>query len=563
MDGKGNISDYRRKLDKTLASHDLTDDEILQTLVKNQILQSSHLQLEGYIENVVERRSKELSNLLSMLRSASVDDIERSKSSEEPNTGWKIKQDTEEIRVMYREGPRGTPFHTLLAEGYVDGPLDVCMCISCESRLYKKWWPQIAVPTFRVISSKCLQRVRDGEQISLVRKDEGYMAAVKQRGSGALFCIPDSETIERHTHGFTRDGIPDAEDVVRIDVVGGFALQKVTADRSYFRTIANMDIKLDFVPPALINFISRQLIGSGFRLYKKAVASVSKGDEEYREALKDPLYTRIREALYSGNSTKSQEDNLCDDSITDSVNAKDVMFIDRNEVHEIKEFEENYTEGHEPLDYSTDQITEKFEAEKEEHFISIDGEEDLRTNGITENYGSEIRKKAPMSPKVERALETLEKVIFILREHNSNSGKNLTDSEKEDVGKLMSLEDDRIMSRKDGNFAESSKLEAQQSNALEPRISSDSHASRRKSSNSYTRETNQISKIVPASPDENRSSPSNTNKPIATHSLIMNQKNDSTVFEINVTEDYPPDSGNRATKRKNKKSAFCCLHFRA
>lgn len=47
--------------------------------------------------------------------------------------------------------------------------------------------------------------------------------------------ISDSETIERHTHGFTRDGIPDAEDVVRIDVVGGFALQKVTADRSYFR----------------------------------------------------------------------------------------------------------------------------------------------------------------------------------------------------------------------------------------------------------------------------------------------------------------------------------------
>lgn len=27
---------------------------------------------------------------------------------------------------MYREGPQGTPFHTLLVEGYVDGPLDVC-----------------------------------------------------------------------------------------------------------------------------------------------------------------------------------------------------------------------------------------------------------------------------------------------------------------------------------------------------------------------------------------------------------------------------------------------------
>lgn len=34
-----------------------------------------------------------------------------------------------------------------------------------------------------------------------------------------------------------------------------------------------MDIKLDFAPPSLINFISRQLIGSGFRLYQKVVDS--------------------------------------------------------------------------------------------------------------------------------------------------------------------------------------------------------------------------------------------------------------------------------------------------
>lgn len=37
-----------------------------------------------------------------------------------------LKQDNEEFRVMYREGPEGSPFHSLLVEGYVDGPLDVC-----------------------------------------------------------------------------------------------------------------------------------------------------------------------------------------------------------------------------------------------------------------------------------------------------------------------------------------------------------------------------------------------------------------------------------------------------
>lgn len=54
------------------------------------------------------------------------------------------------------------------------------------------------------------------------------------------FQISDSETIDICTHGFTRDGIPNAQDVVRIDLVGGFALQKVTADRSFFR----YDLKL-------------------------------------------------------------------------------------------------------------------------------------------------------------------------------------------------------------------------------------------------------------------------------------------------------------------------------
>ncbi|CAH9135048.1 unnamed protein product [Cuscuta epithymum] len=85
-----------------------------------------------------------------------------------------------------------------------------------------------------------------------------------------LNSISDFKNVEYSSHGICRDGVTDADDVVRIDVVGGFAMQKVSTNRSYFRSIANMDIKLDFVPPALINFFSRQLIGSGFKLYKKA-----------------------------------------------------------------------------------------------------------------------------------------------------------------------------------------------------------------------------------------------------------------------------------------------------
>lgn len=37
-----------------------------------------------------------------------------------------IKKDDDQHRIMYREGPQGTPFHTMLIEGYVDGPIDMC-----------------------------------------------------------------------------------------------------------------------------------------------------------------------------------------------------------------------------------------------------------------------------------------------------------------------------------------------------------------------------------------------------------------------------------------------------
>jgi hypothetical protein len=42
-------------------------------------------------------------------------------------------------------------------------------------------------------------------------------------------------SIDKNTHGFSKDGIPEAKDVVRIDMMGGFAIQKVTPERSYFR----------------------------------------------------------------------------------------------------------------------------------------------------------------------------------------------------------------------------------------------------------------------------------------------------------------------------------------
>uniref|UniRef100_A0A6M2F7W8 START domain-containing protein n=1 Tax=Populus davidiana TaxID=266767 RepID=A0A6M2F7W8_9ROSI len=366
MGKSGKISQYRERLDQTLASPELTNLDALKTLIKNQLVHSSLDETEGCSDNLIENRTKHVSSFLDMLRSASVSENEVSRTSETSHGGWKIKEDHEEFRVMYRPGPQGTPFHSLLVEGYVDGTVDTCLCVSWEATLYRKWWPQYSFPPFRITICECLQRIRIGEQISLVRVKVAWPLTARETVvhyvlfeylQDGLFVvvastISDLEGIDKTTHGFSKDGIPEAKDVVRIDVMGGFAIQKVTSERSYFRTIANVDLKLDFVPPSLINFISRQLLGNGFRLYQKVVASVSNYDEDYSKALKDPMYARIREALYStenadvvveGKVYNSDASILQKEHSTEDVegNLRDVELNIHGDNDAIKDFSEN------------------------------------------------------------------------------------------------------------------------------------------------------------------------------------------------------------------------------
>uniref|UniRef100_A0A5B6ZA46 START domain-containing protein n=1 Tax=Davidia involucrata TaxID=16924 RepID=A0A5B6ZA46_DAVIN len=599
MERKRKISQYRERLDKTLASHNLTNEATLKTLVKNQILRSSQCEIEDYIDNVVEKRTKEVSNFLEMLKSASVNDDEGLKTKETPHGGWKLKQDTEEYRVMYREGPEGTPFYSLLVEGFIDGPVDVCLCISWESNLYKKWWPQSSIPTFKVISSECLQKVRIGEQISLVRMKISWPLSAREAVVNffefeyfqedliivLLNSISDLESINRSTHGFTKEGIPDAQDVVRIDVVGGFALQKVTPDRSYFRAITNLDIKLDFAPPSIINFISRQLIGSGFRLYQKEVASVYKGDEDFGKALKDPLCTRIREALYSDYKQKGalepeglnsdacilaeehpnetmqseQEDIIkkvpSDDRAIESL-PKDRVVTDHTALGEIEEIEEEEIEESRHLQENGNEIHSP------------------PTNQIAENCCVYDKRIGVISPKVEQALETLDKIISIFRENIFNPetrslpsfiNEEFLNLEKSVVKDSESSEDGQ--SCLNGGFcAGVTKNETVERISYEPKNSSGSCGSRRMGSNSYLREANH-NRVAPASSEEQLPNliPSETHR-IA----LCSSENETTEAPtldktINggkmVNADANDIYENSPNKGKNKKLRFCCLHF--
>ncbi|WJX17821.1 hypothetical protein P8452_07692 [Trifolium repens] len=429
MEKKRKIVQYREKLDRTLASPDLTNVEILKNLVKSQLLPSSELEDEGYKEKLVEHKTAEISNFLDMLRSTSHND-------------WKLKQDGEEFRVMYREGPEGTPYHTMLVEGFVDAPVDVCLCISWQTSLYKKWWPQSTIPAFKILSCKCLQKVQIGEQISLVRMKVSWPLSMREAVVHYyLFeyfqddlvvvltnSVSESKNVTGTIPGFNSDAIPEEKDVVRVDLVGGFALQKLTSERSYFRTIANMDVKVDFVPPSLINFISRQLIGNGFRLYQKVVASVMSHDkEEFSNALGDPLYARIREALYSTTTSASEDVN--------STELQQVARIHPAEsLVESKQGGENDVSKEDKRNHCSNNFTslttdatvledgkvfgEIVDLGKEDIMQSIEDVD--KVNGILDEVGPIVQKgkrSVFIRSDVEQALDTLEKAISMVREY--------------------------------------------------------------------------------------------------------------------------------------------------
>nr|GMD88016.1 uncharacterized protein LOC109150185 [Ipomoea batatas] len=574
---KGDISEYRDRLDKTLTSQDLVNEDLLKGLVKSQIISSLNIENEECIDNIIERRTKEVQNALGMLRSTSVADGEKLKSSE-PSHGWKIKQDTEEFRVMYREGPEGTPFHTLLVEGYVDGPVDVCHCISWEADLYKKWLPQSTIPTFKISFTQCLQKIRIGEQISLVRMKLSWPLSSReallhyfefdyfQDGLVVVLLnsISDVESVDISTHGFSKDGIPDAEDVVRIDVVGGFAMQKVSANRSFFRTIANLDIKLYLVPPAFINFVSRQLIGSGFKLYKKEVASVTKGDEDFSKALKDPLYSRVREALYSDhpcngasvleNSMGNIDKQAKDASQDENVNMDHIVINSQAEEEE----EEDSAGGNETIPCEIEEIDEG-DVEKSENSPEDDREQcDSPSNPVLHECFSSKNNKVVISREVQQALATLEKAISFIRENQwnvdarpscgANAEKPLGAVDKHDVEEVkISAE----LPRKEST---------ERTSSYEHSNSYSNRGSRRISSSLCTRETNH-NKIAPASPDVYIANPSETRDAVS-HSP-EDEREEETILEKTLKSDHVSSitSENSIGRKKPRKLKNRCFSF--
>ncbi|KAB2066166.1 hypothetical protein ES319_A09G140700v1 [Gossypium barbadense] len=588
MEKKKAISQYRERLDNTLSSAELTDPETLKTLVKNQILRYAQHEKEEFSEHLLDKRAQEVSNFLDMLRSTSVDDHQVSEYSETSHGEWKLKHDNEEFRVMYREGPHGTPFHTLLVEGYVDGPLDVCLCISWESPLYKKWWPQSSFPPFKVTSSTCLQKIRIGEQIALVRVKVAWPLSAREALVHYFFfeyfqddlivilvnTISDVSGIDKATHGFTNDGIPEAKDVVRIDVVGGFALQKVNNERSYFRTIANMDMKLDFVPPSLINFIARQLIGNGFRLYQKTVASVTNSDEDYSKALGDPLFCLIRGALFSNNKSGEVLEAQEIKREPGIFPKEDEIVPNENEIVDIQdgtndaepEVHANEPAGESPLKIALDAKRKAFgEIEEEESEESTCLEESIKaanqpsTNSFADSSGVNAKQRVSIRPEVKEALGTLEKAISIVRQYRFNAQSRSSSFSDEETPNFEegAVEDSTFSAEANvcskvevGHEAGSKKFaEDLDTTSDNSKNSNDINNTRSGGPNSMSREVHH-NKVVPASPHQNASM-----LPMDGNQVGLNSYGNGTI----KTNGFHEKGVEKPSKWR--KHRYCCIGF--
>ncbi|KAL9254853.1 hypothetical protein AKJ16_DCAP11322 [Drosera capensis] len=322
METSKKVDEYRQKLDKSLLAHNLVDEDALRTLVQDQILCSR----EGSVEKLVQKRTTELSNLLEMLRSGSEKYLQ---SPRRPYASWKVKQDNEKFRSMYREGPSGTPVHTFFVDGYVDAPLDSCLYLTCQTSLYPMTFPE---SRFHKVTVDYFKKIRHGEQLSLLRlklawplSDREILlhhSVLEHYEDDLVVLLMNSVTGKEEfcneTDGFTNDEIPKPTKALRIDLIGGIVFQKVSETKTFLRLILNADLKINFVPQAVVNFITGKLSGTAFKLYDKWVTKISQEEGNDSRIMENPVCERIRDALYPNRSPNkamgtdvSSHDDFC------------------------------------------------------------------------------------------------------------------------------------------------------------------------------------------------------------------------------------------------------------
>lgn len=300
------VEEYRKRFDMSLLGEKLVNAESLKSLVRKQILCSAGEKERGLVDYLVRKRTAEVSDVLDMLRSGAEN---YAPLPHKPFPKWKVKQDNEKFRAMYRAGLGGTAIHTITVDGYVDAPLDACLYVSFETSLYPIGFPE---SRFHKLTTDYCKRIRLGEQVALLRAKLAWPLSDRELLLHfsvleyyeddliivLLNSVSEKENFHKEVDGFSIDEIPKPGNALRVDFVGGVAFQKISDNRSFLRLILDVDIKISYVPKTVVNFVTGKLAATAFRLYDKWVASISEGKGNQRWEMENPLCQRIRDALY-------------------------------------------------------------------------------------------------------------------------------------------------------------------------------------------------------------------------------------------------------------------------
>ncbi|XP_023641703.1 uncharacterized protein LOC17893254 isoform X2 [Capsella rubella] len=519
MQTKREVSEYRERLNETLSSPELSDDQTLKTLIRKQLYEECNV-------DILDQRVAALSSAIEKLRSVSAKDQDLSKSSNEASYGdWKLKHDDEHCRVMYREGLKGSPFHTLLVEGCVDGTIEDCLCVCWESSFYEKWWPKMVFPSFRVLEAKCLQKCRIDEQICLLRVKAPWPLTDREAilqffvfeyfKDGLVIILLNSIEVESN-------GIAEVANAVRIDFVGGVAIQKGTPERSYVRFIAEVDIKLDLVPPSLINFMSRQLLGNGFTLFKKV------------------------------NDVFSEQGRGCEEKEL-KLEANDLYMAKENETRH-RENESVSCKRYVPEIEEEDCVNGKEEYKSVPSSSSSSSVEDENITRKTQNKNGKTR--FCISPEVKQALGTLERVISMVRKTKTDNNKASTSSEEEEEEETSSspLQNSGSIHLVSNSKVciQDPKTELLDEASFAHYNNNNNNSNRRSGSSSFAREGN---KVAPASPEIDLTT--NSEVPRITVSQA------TTLFsQTTENSDDKPSGLNGGSSSLQRKSNPGCFGFR-
>lgn len=145
-------------------------------------------------------------------------------------------------------------------------------------------------------------------------------------------------------------------------------------------------------------------------------------DEDFSKALRDSLYTRIHEALYSTNQLKgsleeeelkSEASGLSEEQTTNNLD--DLKVMDQTVNCDYRTVE-SPSEEMQVTSRTTLCEIEEVKSEESKHF-----DDEILVEKITERCPVNCKRNIIISSEVEKALGTLEKVISMVREYGFNT----------------------------------------------------------------------------------------------------------------------------------------------